>query len=66
MIATARDVNAQWADELVKLRQSDPKALRERLAREARKLMDLTSMSAKFDQPELRKGKIRLRDCLLL
>lgn len=58
VIATARDVNAQWADELVKLRQSDPKALRERLAREARKLMGLSMMKER--EPDL--YRVRVED----
>ena len=58
VIATARDVNAQWADELVKLRQSDPKALRERLAREARKLMGLSMMKER--EPNL--YRVRVED----
>ena len=58
VIATARDVNAQWADELVKLRQSDPKALRERLAREARKLMGLSMLKER--EPDL--YRVRVED----
>jgi len=58
VIATARDVNAQWADELVKLRQNDPKALRERLAREARKLMGLSMMKER--EPDL--YRVRVED----
>ena len=58
VIATAREVNAQWADELVKLRQGDPKALRERLAREARKLMGLSMMKER--EPNL--YRVRVED----
>ena len=58
VIATAREVNAQWADELMKLRQSDPKALRERLAREARKLMGLSMMKER--EPNL--YRVRVED----
>lgn len=58
VIATAREVNAQWADELMKLRQSDPKALRERLGREARKLMGLSMMKER--EPDL--YRVRVED----
>ncbi|MSR34455.1 MAG: hypothetical protein EXS12_06635 [Phycisphaerales bacterium] len=58
VIVTAREVNPQWADELVKLRQSDPKALRERLGREARKLMGLSMMKER--EPDL--YRVRVED----
>ncbi len=56
VIATVRDVNEQWADELVKLRQSDPKALRERLAREARKFIALSLLKER--EPNLYRVRV--------
>ncbi|MCE9619430.1 MAG: hypothetical protein K8R92_05940 [Planctomycetes bacterium] len=58
VIATAREVNPEWADGLEKLRQSDPKALRDRLSREARKLMGLSMMKER--EPQL--YKVRVED----
>lgn len=58
VIATARDVNPEWADALEKLRKSDPAALREKISREARKLMGLSMMKER--EPKL--YKVRVED----
>jgi hypothetical protein len=57
-IATAREVSAEWGDSLEQLRKSDPKALRDRLAREARRLMGLAMMKER--EPQL--YQVRLED----
>lgn len=58
VIATARDVNPEWADALEKLRKTDPAALREKISREARKLMGLSMMKER--EPKL--YKVRVED----
>lgn len=56
VIATARDIDAAWADGLEAMRAKDPAELRQRLGMQARMLIGLSWMRER--QPELYKARV--------